>query len=66
MSSTSSSTLPTREERATRALRNAMSRANKHLANGKVDAARTALRHGEATAASWINGTHTKMHRASN
>jgi hypothetical protein len=61
-----SNPLPTREDRATRALRNAMSRAKKHLANGKVGAARRALRNGEATAESWISGTHSRMDRVSN
>ena len=58
--------LPTRQERASRALKNAISRADKHLLKDDVEAAKKALRGGMATSRQWLDGTHPQMDRASN
>jgi len=57
--------LPTRQERANRALKNAMSRASKHLAKDDVPRAKQALASGMHTANQWLDGTHPQMDRVS-
>lgn len=47
-----------RREWADRALKNAITRAEKHIRHGDQEAAITALRSGCKTAASWLDRTH--------
>ena len=56
--------LPTREQRALRALRNANSRARKHMANNNPTLAIKAMRSGASTAERWLDGTHSQIHLA--
>jgi hypothetical protein len=56
--------LPTREDRASRALRNGITRARKHIAAGNLDQAMNTLAGASQTARAWLMGTHSQIHRA--
>lgn len=49
---------PTPEQHAKRALRNAITRAEQHIDDDRLIAACIALQSGQATARSWLDGTH--------
>jgi len=54
-----------KQQFATKSLRNATTRATKHLLKGDVEQAIKTLRDGCTTAESWMKGTHSQSHKAS-